>query len=227
MNVNQIQTTVNLSQANFKIVKAVNGSCKRSYFLGLGGGPLKNNAVSDMLQNANLSGSQAIINCNVSIQEKFMLLGLFTEFTATATALVIEFTDGVPTSLEKTEIEANTEPKDTTDLNVDNTAVIKEEEPEAEISIDPNARLGQVLSSNVRKPFVWDVNASPVTMSVYFFDNGTIESIMIESSVSPEIDGEAMRLTKYAEKWVKLNLKKNKQFDFSKPQTINFFIKKA
>lgn len=48
-------------------------------------------AISDMYKNANLTGSQAIINTNVSHKNKLILI--YTQTKAIATGTVIEFTD--------------------------------------------------------------------------------------------------------------------------------------
>ena len=73
-NQNQIQTQVVLSQKNYRIVKSVTGESKQTYFLGFGGlskKSLRESAMSDMMKNAGLKGSQAIINTHVQFKNQF------------------------------------------------------------------------------------------------------------------------------------------------------------
>src|SRR5687768_4969087 len=64
-NVNQNSTQVSLSQANYKVVGKATGDSKVSYVLIFGGARKKQlfaNAYAKMAENANLTGSQALIN---------------------------------------------------------------------------------------------------------------------------------------------------------------------
>ena len=92
-NQNQLQTNVVLSQNNFIVVKNVSGEASATYIIGIGGykaAETKASAMNQMIQNANLSGSQAIVNASVSMHEKTDL-GIYTKVTAYATGTVIEF----------------------------------------------------------------------------------------------------------------------------------------
>ncbi len=91
-NVNQQETTVVLSQANYEIVKSVEGECSQTYVLGFGGlskKSLRESAMSQMVKNANLTGSQAIVNTNVSYKTQHYIV--VHKIKATATGTVIEF----------------------------------------------------------------------------------------------------------------------------------------
>lgn len=93
-NLNENQTQVVLAQRNYKIVKQVSGSSKQFYVLGIGGlskKSLRESAISDMVKNAELTGSQAIINTNVQFKNAFYLVAA--NCKAEATGVVIEFTD--------------------------------------------------------------------------------------------------------------------------------------
>ena len=93
-NQNQNQTSVVLSKNNYTIVKSVRGESTQTYVFGLIGGlykkSLKESAMSEMVKNANLKGSQAIINVNV--QYKNTISPIITQTTAIATGTIIEFT---------------------------------------------------------------------------------------------------------------------------------------
>ena len=93
-NQNQNQTSVVLIKNNYTIVKSVRGESTQTYVFGLIGGlskkSLKESAMSEMVKNANLKGSQAIINVNV--QYKNTISPIITQTTAIATGTIIEFT---------------------------------------------------------------------------------------------------------------------------------------
>lgn len=92
-NQNQMQTNVVLSQNNFIVVKDVCGEASATYFFGIGGyraAETKASAMNQMILNAALSGSQAIVNANVSIHMQ-TVLGIYTKVTAYATGTVVEF----------------------------------------------------------------------------------------------------------------------------------------
>lgn len=91
-NLNQIQTSVVLSQNNYKVVKTVSGESKQTYILGIGGlskKSLKESAMSEMMENADLKDSQAIINTNVHFRTQFYFL--WGKRKAIAHGTVIEF----------------------------------------------------------------------------------------------------------------------------------------
>ncbi len=94
-NQNQIQTSVVLNKKNYRIVKTVTGESSQIYLFGLFGGittnSLNESAMSDMMKNANLEGSQAIINTNIQYKDQFMVI--FTRRKAIATGTIIEFTE--------------------------------------------------------------------------------------------------------------------------------------
>ena len=89
-NRNQIQTSVQLSQANYKVVGTVTGQATQTYVFGIGGfKKLKSSAVSEMYKNANLTGSQAIINTNISYKTNSYVVAATK--TAIAQGTIIEF----------------------------------------------------------------------------------------------------------------------------------------
>ena len=92
-NQNQLQTNVVLSQNNFIVVKNVCGEASATYIFGFGGyktAEAKASAMNQMILNADLYGSQAIVNASVSVHEQ-TILGIYTKVTAFATGTVIEF----------------------------------------------------------------------------------------------------------------------------------------
>ena len=86
-------TNVELSHANYRIVKNVEGFASASYICGIGGLSQKatrDNAIADMMRKANLTDSQAIVN--VHIKNHFAsVLFFYMRHSCTATAQVIEF----------------------------------------------------------------------------------------------------------------------------------------
>lgn len=93
-NKNLSQTEVVLAKKNYKIIKMVEGESKQNYWFGIGGLSKKSlgeSAMSEMYKNANLTGSQAIINVNVSYKDKYILI--HNQAKAIATGTVIEFVD--------------------------------------------------------------------------------------------------------------------------------------
>ena len=92
-NQNQLQTNVVLSQKNFTVVKEVAGEATATYVFGIGGyrcADAKSAAMSDMVWNAQLTGSQAIVNASISTHVQ-TVLGIYTKVTAYATGTVVEF----------------------------------------------------------------------------------------------------------------------------------------
>lgn len=91
-NANLNNTTVVLDKKNYHIVKTVQGESSQLYVLGIGGlsgKSLGTDAVRQMYQNANLKGSQAIINASIVYQDQFYFIAWKTK--ARATGYVIEF----------------------------------------------------------------------------------------------------------------------------------------
>ena len=73
----EVQTQVQLNQANFNIVKSVEGEATASYFLGIGFSEenLIARAKKDMLKKANLHGSQALVNITTDRKGSWYFLG--------------------------------------------------------------------------------------------------------------------------------------------------------
>ena len=94
-NVNQVQTEVVLAKKNYKVIGTVSGECAQNYVFGMGGlskGSMATSAVAEMYRNANLTGSQAIINTNVSYKSKHFLV-FYNQVNCIASGTVIEFVD--------------------------------------------------------------------------------------------------------------------------------------
>ncbi len=97
-NYNISETQVVLDKANFTVIGTANGSAKASYVFGIGGlsrKSLKGNAIADMYKNANLTGSQAIIN--VTFKQRASKILMYSEIEYTASGTIIEFIDGEKT----------------------------------------------------------------------------------------------------------------------------------
>ena len=92
-NQNQLQTSVVLTQNNYQIVGTVRGESKQCYVLGIGGlskHSLRESAMSDMMQKADLKGgAKAIINTN--IQYKNQCYVFWGKKKAIAQGTIIEF----------------------------------------------------------------------------------------------------------------------------------------
>ena len=86
-------TNVELTHANYRVVKNVEGFASASYILAIGGlsrKAVRDNAIADMMRKANMTGSQAIVN--VHVKNHFAtVLGFYTRVSCSATAQVIEF----------------------------------------------------------------------------------------------------------------------------------------
>ena len=93
-NQNQNQTNVVLSDSNYKVVKTVEATVTNSYVFGIGGlskKALMSNAVSELTKKANLTGSQALVNVTVQVQNKIILV--WNRKTVVAHGTVVEFID--------------------------------------------------------------------------------------------------------------------------------------
>lgn len=91
-NVNLTQTNVVLQKDNFKIVKTVSSEVSSTYVFGIGGlskSALRDNAIADLTEKADLKGSQALINVTVKSDTQIVLFWTKTTFRAYGT--VIEF----------------------------------------------------------------------------------------------------------------------------------------
>lgn len=89
------ETRVILKEANYKVVGMVEGEYTATYVFGIGGlskKALNNNAVSEMYKNANLKGSQQIINVTTTTSIETWA-GIYTKKRAIARGYVIEFTE--------------------------------------------------------------------------------------------------------------------------------------
>ncbi len=87
------ETQINLSEANYKIIGQVVGSAKTTKVLGIGGlsrRAAEANAYADMVSNANLQRSQAIINISFSDKGKGLPPIVWIR-TVTAKGYIIEF----------------------------------------------------------------------------------------------------------------------------------------
>jgi hypothetical protein len=86
-----IQTQVQLSQANFDVIKSVTGEASATYFFGIG--PSQQNllaqAKGDMIGKAGLEGSQALINVTTDIKHTGFIF--YRSKTAYVSAEVVQF----------------------------------------------------------------------------------------------------------------------------------------
>ena len=94
-NQNQNQTSVVLSQNNYKVIGKTSAEVTGKYVLGFGNirkKALKDNGIDEMMKKANLEGgSKAITNITVKSSVK-MITPLYMEVSMTATGNIIEFT---------------------------------------------------------------------------------------------------------------------------------------
>ena len=91
-NHNLNQTNVVLSQKNYHVVKTVETEVSATYVFGIGGlsrRSLHNNAVAELTKEANLTGSQALVN--VTVHDSGKLILFYSKVTCHAKATVIEF----------------------------------------------------------------------------------------------------------------------------------------
>ena len=88
-----VETKVILKEANYTIVKEVEGSWSATYIFGIGGYSKKsllNNAIGNMYENAQLTGNQQIINITTTVSTK-SVLGIYLKREVRAHGYVIEF----------------------------------------------------------------------------------------------------------------------------------------
>ena len=91
---NITETKVVLSENNFKVVGQAYGESSSTYIFGFGGisrKSLRNNAISAMSKNANLTGAQTLTNTTVHFNVA-MWTPFYIKTTCTATANIVEFT---------------------------------------------------------------------------------------------------------------------------------------
>lgn len=94
-NHNLTQTQVVLTQKNFKVVGMAEGYASRTLVLGFGGcseKAIRSNAIGEMFKNANLTGSQTIININVK-KVSAGVTSIYEKAGWVATGTIIEFTE--------------------------------------------------------------------------------------------------------------------------------------
>ena len=93
-NRNVMQTNVELSKNNFQVIGTAQGSATVIRVFGIGGLSLKAiraNAYGEMVKNANLSGSQALINVNTEVKQRGVA-PFYWKTVITTCGQVIEFT---------------------------------------------------------------------------------------------------------------------------------------
>lgn len=93
-NHNVFETNVELSQKNFEIKRGAQGSARASYVFGIGGlsrRAIRSNAQAQMLRDANLQGSEMIINPTVEVKHRGFVPFYLRE-QVTVSGYVIEFT---------------------------------------------------------------------------------------------------------------------------------------
>ena len=89
-----LETKVILKEANYKIVKEVEGEWSAVYVFGIGGlskKALTTNAISEMYKNANLTGNQQIINITTTTSIENWVV--YSKHRAIARGYIIEFED--------------------------------------------------------------------------------------------------------------------------------------
>lgn len=94
-NENVAKTEVVLSGKNFRVIGMVEGVATATRILGIGGlseKAVRSNAVAEMYKNAQLYGSQTIININVK-QTELGLPPFYWRTTYSATGTIVEFVE--------------------------------------------------------------------------------------------------------------------------------------
>ena len=95
LNQNIAQTNVELSQKNYRVVGTVEGQASITRVLGIGGiskKAIKANSHAEMVKNANLKGSQALINVTTEIKMRGFI-PFYTKNVYTTHGQIIEFTE--------------------------------------------------------------------------------------------------------------------------------------
>ena len=88
------ETQVVLSENNFETIGRVSGTVTARYIFGIGGlmrRGLAGEATSKMYDEANLSGSQIIIDKHIELKTNNLIPGVWGSIKATATGTVVEF----------------------------------------------------------------------------------------------------------------------------------------
>jgi hypothetical protein len=87
-----VTTEVQLSQANFDVIGSVTGEAEANYFIGFG--PSKQNIVGqakrDMINKANLKGSQALVNVTTDVKYSWFPI-FWRQQKAYVSAEIVEF----------------------------------------------------------------------------------------------------------------------------------------
>lgn len=94
-NRNVSQTNVELAQKNYRVIGTVEGSAKIGRVFGIGGisgKAIRANAYANMVKNAKLTGSQAIINTTTEVKQRGVA-PFYWKTVVTTYGQVIEFTE--------------------------------------------------------------------------------------------------------------------------------------
>lgn len=92
-NNNANMTNVQLSQSNFEVVKTVQKQASQTYIFGIGGlsrQALQANSYAEVLKEANLQGSQALVNLQTEVKTR-IIAPFYVKKTITTVGQVVEF----------------------------------------------------------------------------------------------------------------------------------------
>ena len=95
MNQNVAQTNVELSRKNYRVIGTVEDQASITRVLGIGGlsrKAIKANSHAEMVKNANLKGSQALINVTTDTKTRGFV-PFYTKNVYTTHGQIIEFTE--------------------------------------------------------------------------------------------------------------------------------------
>ena len=110
-----VTTEVQLNQANYRIIGTAEGFSRQLYVFGIGGlsqRSLRQNAIMDMYENANLKGSQAIVNITTALTWQGFI-PFFEVKRASARGTIIEFLQDNGEPIRSVESPNNTTPQRT------------------------------------------------------------------------------------------------------------------
>lgn len=110
-----VTTEVQLNQANYRIIGTAEGYSRQLYVFGIGGlsqRSLRQNAIMDMYENANLKGSQAIVNITTALTWQGFI-PFFEVKRASARGTIIEFLQDNGEPIRSVESPNNTTPQRT------------------------------------------------------------------------------------------------------------------
>jgi hypothetical protein len=151
-NSNLHNTTVQLSQNNFRVVQYVTGSSYAEYFIGIGGlnkFALIESARKNMLENANLIGSSKAV-INETVEMKITSVLLYSKITVTVSAYVVDFNPSSSESSSVNEVPEKKEGDLTKEMNMDNDSLKKylkmiiEQHEKGEISLLDYVSLSEI-----------------------------------------------------------------------------------